>query len=103
MSKRNEYRCAILFNGARLNRIIIDQHYKEKHNEITDELILNILLQKVNDISVRTENNSDETGFQYFKVRALEFQNRYYRLILVTSKTEDYLGVVNAFRVEKRK
>ncbi len=103
MDERKEYTKTIDFNGTVLTKIVVSQHYKEKHSDITDELILSMLELKVNGTPVDAEDEANEDGFQYFKIEQLEFQNLYYRLILVTCETEDYLGVVNAFRVEKKK
>ncbi len=40
--------------------------------------------------------------FNYFKIDPLELSGRLYRLILTTNIAVDYLGVINAFRVEKK-
>ncbi len=103
MYDRKEYPNKIEFNGSVLTKVVIDQHYKEKHGDINDELILGMLELLVDAGQFDPEDEADECGFQYFKIEPLEFQGRYYRLILVTCKSEDYLGVVNAFRVEKKK
>ena len=82
---------------------MIDQHYKEKHGDITDRLILDMLGLKVDGTPVDPDGEADADGFQYFKIERLEFQDRHYRLILVTHEAEDFLGVVNVFHVEKKK
>jgi hypothetical protein len=44
MASRNEYDQLIVFNGRRLSKVIIDQHYKIAHCEsINDALILKII------------------------------------------------------------
>jgi hypothetical protein len=57
---RNEYQKLLIFANRMINTIIIDQHYKISHPEITDELILS----------------------------------------LIDVISDDYLGVINAFRVK---
>ena len=103
MEEHKAYPRTIEFNGTVLTSIVISQHYKAKHADVTDELILGILELLVHGRQFDPEDAADEDGFQYFKIEPLEFQDRPYRLILVTCSTEDYLGVVNAFRVERKK
>ena len=38
-------------------------------------------------------------GFQYFTVEPVKFESKPYRVILVLCIHDDFLGVVNAFRV----
>ncbi len=102
MNEFNEYAQTIEFNDFVLTKIVISQHYKEKHSDITDELILS-MLELISGATVDPEDEADEEGFQYFKIDPLEFLDHHYRLILLTSQTDDFLGVVNAFRVEKKK
>lgn len=71
MSSRNEYP---------LSRVVIDQHYKEKHSDVTDEIILNLLSQ----ISGRNfEIEDEEDGFQYFRVEPIFHNKAPSRLILL--------------------
>lgn len=103
MEERKSYTLSVEFNGAVFIGVEIGQHYKEKHPDISDELILAILEQVVDGKKVDPEGDVDEDGFQYFKIEQLEFEGRWYRMILLTCQGENYLGVVNAFRVEKKK
>lgn len=45
MGLRNEYEKSVRFNGLDLSEVIIDQHYKENHSEMSDELILGLVDQ----------------------------------------------------------
>jgi len=100
---RKPYAQSIEFNGIVFSSIVIDQHYKEKHPDISDELILGMLELEIYGRKFDPEDDADVDGFQYFVIDPVEFQGNPYRLILTTCSTEDYLGVVNAFRVEKKK
>lgn len=91
------------FNGRAHFSVVIDQHYKEKHPEISDALILEMLSFEISGKQFDPEDEADDDGFQYFKIEPVIYQEQPYRLILVTHSTESYLGVVNAFRVEKKK
>ncbi len=41
--ERPEYPLEIKVNGRSLTRVVIEQHYKEKHGELSDELILELI------------------------------------------------------------
>ena len=97
---RPEYPLKISINGRALNRVIIDQHYKEKYAEsINDQLILE-LVQEVNGQTFPIEEVHSD--FQYFTVEPVLKENAPYRLVLLICITDDYLGVINAFRVERK-
>lgn len=100
MTERNEYPLNLVINHNRIKRVIIDQHYKDKHPSVTDEIILDL---------VRTLDGEDfpvesERGeYQYFAVEPVYQNERPYRLVMLLCNFEDYLGVINAFRVDRRK
>lgn len=100
MSDRKEYDLNVMINGRTLSRVIIDQHYKDKHSEVTDEIILG-LIREINgdNFDIESENN----GFQYFTVEPVLYEEKPYRLILLLCIHDDFLGVVNAFRVQRKK
>jgi hypothetical protein len=97
---RPEYPLQIVINERQLTRVIVDQHYKEKHAEsINDELILEL----VRELDGRTFPVEEERGdFQYFAVEPVTKDKKPYRLVLLICICDDYLGVINAFRVERR-
>ncbi|MDB9786745.1 hypothetical protein OAB57_01455 [Bacteriovoracaceae bacterium] len=43
MCDRPEYDLQLRINNKILNRVVIDQHYRLKHPEVTDEIILNLV------------------------------------------------------------
>jgi len=100
---RNEYALTITINHRIIRRVIIDQHYRENHSEsVNDELILDLV--KVMDGEI-LDIEIERSGFQYFKVEPIypgKSQSQPYRLILVICIHDDYLGVINAFRVNRR-
>jgi hypothetical protein len=100
MDDRKEYDFNVVINGRSLSRVIIDQHYKDKHTEVTDELILSLICE------INGENydiESESNGFQYFTVEPVLYEEKPYRLILLLCIHDDFLGVVNAFRVQRKK
>jgi hypothetical protein len=96
---RPEYPLMLLINGRALNRVVIDQHYREGHVEsISDELIL----QLVKELDGQTYPIELIRGeFEYFTVEPVILAEKPYRLVLMLCMTDDYLGVVNAFRVNE--
>lgn len=100
MGVRSEYRLSITLNQRRFSRVLIDQHYLKKHPELSDEIILE-LVKVVNYEIFHVDERQGE--FEYFAVEPVFFSARPYRLILVVCSNDDYLGVVNAFRVGRGK
>lgn len=94
---RNEYQITGFFNDRFYSKVVVDQHYKVSHPEITDELILNL----IRSIDLNVDSESTDGYFDYYKVDPLYFLGDPYRLILVIEKDADYLGVINAFRVRR--
>jgi hypothetical protein len=89
-----------MINGRSLNRVVIDQHYRERHSEsINDELILR-LVQELDGQTYPVELTRNE--FEYFTAEPVILpgeNDKPYRVVLMLCMTDDYLGVINAFRV----
>jgi hypothetical protein len=97
MSERLEYQLQLTVNKQTVYRVIIDQHYKAKHPEVTDEIILE-LVKELDDGNFPVEDIDGE--FTYFRVEPVYYDSKPYRLVLLLCMTDDYLGVINAFRVK---
>jgi len=81
MGGRCEYPLKLVLNGRVLTRIIIDQHYKEKHSEsINDNLIIE-LVKTLDGENFPVESRKDE--FEFFKVEPVLWQEKPYRVVLV--------------------
>ena len=97
MSKRNEYVLGLIINGKKINRVIIDQHYKKNHKDISDELILKL---------VATLNGGEfdiemkKGVFEYFVVEPVFYEFKVYRLVLLLCIHDNIIDVINAFRVK---
>ena len=97
---RNEYALAVTINGRRLRRVIIDQHYRGKHGAVVND---DLILELVAELNGQTFPVQAQRGdFQYFAVEPIYRERSPYRLVLVICITDDYLGVINAFRVKRR-
>ncbi len=98
MSVRSEYPLHLTINGRQLERVVIDQHYRLKHSDsMNDEIILD-LVRTLDGKMLPSDRISGE--FEYFTVEPVFSEEKPHRVILVLCLSDDYLGVINAFRVE---
>lgn len=95
--RRHEYLMKLTFNGKEICRVLIDQHYQENHAESMDDELILELIRTLDGETFPVEEDDD--GFQYFKVEPVLHQSKPYRVILVMCLLDDFLGVINAFRV----
>ena len=98
-SKRIEYNLKLSINQRSLSKVVIDQHYRRNHPEMSDALILE-LIDCINNCSWSVDDEKD--GFQYFAIEPVFHKNKPYRLVLLLHVEDNFLGVVNAFRVGRR-
>jgi len=100
MTDRSEYELELTINRHFIKRVIIDQHYKENHPDVTDEIILELVASlDGEDFPVEVQKGD----FEYLTVEPAFREEAPYRLIMVICIYDDYLGVINAFRVERGK
>lgn len=97
---RNRYDISILFRGIDFNEVIIDQHYTEKHFDVSDWIILE-LVKCLHNKSVEIKSDNDK--FIYFVAEPLFHNYKPYRLIFLLEKENSYIGVINAFRIQEKK
>jgi hypothetical protein len=94
--KRREYEINITVNRKRIDRVIIDPHYEEKHAaSISDEIILSL----VKDLDGKEFESTDEDPpFSYFTTDKMKLNGKYYKLIWLLENEQIYIGVVNTYR-----
>ena len=97
---RPEYRLKLKINDRDISRILIDQHYREKHSDLDDQIILT-LLRKLDGENFPVEMIRGE--FEYFRAEPVMLDRKPYRVIMVLCVSDDFLGVINAFRVDERR
>ena len=98
--KRARYTISLKIQNKFFDEVIIDQHYITKHPELSDWIILE-LIRSLNFKKLNLEINEEQ--FQYHKVEPVFYKNKPYRLVLVIEKESSYIGVINAFRVQRKK
>ena len=93
---RREYEIKIKVNNIKINKIIIDSHYEEKHAEsINDELIINLV--KTLDGKV-FEADAVKPPYSYFVTDKISYRGKKYKLIWLLEEHHIYVGVINAYR-----
>ncbi len=101
METRPEYSVQIIVNDRNIRKVYIDQHYKVNHSDsMSDEIILD-LVQELHGKSFSIE--AVRGSHQYFKAEPVYREDRPYRIILVLCIEDEFLGVINAFRVEDKR
>ena len=71
-----------------------------KHKNVSDELILE-LLKTIDGQQFKIDYT--DGVFEYFVAEPVIYQEKPYRLVLLLCIVDDFLGVVNAFRVRRKK
>jgi len=74
---RKVYPLLIEVNGYQFTEVIISQHYQQKHSDITDELILELLRIFVD----KRTFQPDKLTTDYFVLEKILYQNKKYKLI----------------------
>jgi len=90
----------ITVNGTRIVQVVIDGHYKENHRDhMSDELILNL----VHELDGRRELPETKTDQYSYFATLIEYGEKQYRLIWLLEDHAIYIGVVNAYRDNRRR
>ena len=97
---RKEFDIAISFNGKQRKPLIIDSHFRKKHPDVTYEIIVDLVTSLDGGFF---EPQQVVDGWSYFAIEPVFLANIPYRVVLVTSDDQKYLGVINAFRVSRKK
>ena len=96
---RREYPFPVTVNGLKIETVIIDPHYEEKHSSsINDELILKL----VQTLDGEFHDFVDEKSpFKFFVKNEIEVGDKLFKMIWLLEENQLYVGVVNAFRSSK--
>ena len=97
---RREYKIdEIIINGISVNKVIIDPHYEKKHSDhIDDQLIVKLVLK----LDGRLEAPEEKDGRIAYFVTLLILNSKQYRLVWLLDEDFVYVGVVNAYRDDRK-
>ncbi len=97
---RKEFNITICLNDEELTPVIIDSHFLKNHSDMNYETIIS-LVRKLEGKFIVPEKTDGE--WTYYRIEPIYFELNPYRLILVTKEGYSFLGVVNAFRVSRKR
>ncbi len=99
MSRRTFHIQALTINGKQINQVIVDDHAADKHPDVTDDIVLDLvrLLDGV-------EQAPDDTKepYEYFAT-LLTLGAKRYRLVWLLERDQLYIGVITAYRDKRRR
>jgi hypothetical protein len=99
---RVKYDLLLRFEDIDINEVIIDQHYTEKHFDVSDWIILE-LVKHLNHREVDIKSKTNNDLYSYFVAEPLFHNNKPYRLVFLIEAGQNYIGVINAFRIKEKK
>lgn len=100
MSRRELSIKPIFINRLKITKVVIDSHYEEKHaNHINDDIIVGLV--KKLDGRIEVPEAKDEDGYSYFST-LLDLNNKQYRLVWLLEDRAIYIGVLNAYRDNRK-
>ena len=90
----------ITVNGTKIVQVVIDAHYQINHKDyMNDELILKL----VQELHGRRELPETKSGQYSYFATLIEYNEKQYRLIWLLEDHAIYIGVVNAYRDNRRR
>ena len=95
--KEKTHLLSIEVNGYSFSKVVIDQHYQEKHADITDQLILELLKLFVD----KRTFQPDKLTTDYFVLEKILHHGKKYKLIWQINEQTSLL-VVNCYRIRKK-
>ena len=95
MAGRPRYPVDLVINGHQIDEVVIDSHYKEKHPDISDTLILD-LVKGLDGKEFQVQERDGE--WEFFMLDRIEHQGKRYRLVWCMRDGAPFLGVINCFR-----
>ena len=95
--KRWEYKLNLTFNGQKIIKLTITDHYQEKHPDIANELIIS-LIKMLDGIRL---NESDYQGDRKAFRWGIKFEGKNYRLIFwYDDNSTNHLWIRNCYRID---
>lgn len=93
--QRRTYNVSLTVNGRLITEVIIDPHYEEKHPDVSDQLILELVKELDGNEYLPDALQED---WECFTLDRLEHNGKLYRLVWCMQAHALFIGVINAFR-----
>jgi len=98
---RREYNISpIEVNRVLISKVIIDPHFESKHDDHMDDDLIIMLVKRLNG-RIEVPEAQDDDGFSYFAT-LLEVGEKQYRLVWLLEDNSIYVGVLNAYRDDRK-
>jgi hypothetical protein len=95
VSERRIYAARLTVNGQRIDEIIIDSHYRVKHADINDLIILELCKELDGKIFEPSHQDKD---WEFYMLDRIEYDHKFYRLIWCMQTHSLFIGIINCFR-----
>lgn len=100
MERRKYTISPIKVNRLLISKVIIDPHFEVKHDDHMDDDLILELVKKLNG-RIEVPEAKDEDGFSYFAT-LMEHNDKQYRLVWLLEDNSIYIGVINAYRDDRK-
>lgn len=95
MRERRSYAVNLVVNGRQIDEVVIDPHYENKHSDIDEALILEL----VNGLDGKAFQPEEREGeWEFFMLDRIGHRGKQYRLVWCMRDASPFLGVINCFR-----
>jgi hypothetical protein len=94
---KKNYPLNLEVNGYQFSQVDISQHYKEKHPDITDELILELLKLFVD----KRTFQPDKLTTDFFVLEKILHQDKKYKLVWQIKNKNTFI-IVNCYQIRKK-
>lgn len=90
----------ITVNRVKVVQVVIDSHFEKKHSSsMNDQLILSL----VKELDGRFEASEARKGRYSYFATLIEFNRKQFRLIWLLEDHAIYIGIVNAYRDDRKR
>lgn len=97
LPEKRVYHLPIVFNGRQFERVVISDHYQQRHQAtMNDEIVLELVKRLDGERQPASDVAPD--GYRYYSLDNVVYQGKPYRIVVTDHPLENFLGVVNAFR-----
>ena len=99
-SLRNSYPCNLVINNWKLINLEISQYYKTRPGRemINDEMIIK-MVESLNHKRLIPDAKKNPSSWDYFTLKAVRHEDKFYRLICCHENNSSIWGIVNIYPI----